>query len=537
MKIKILDCTLRDGGYYNKWDFDRKVVNNYLKSAKLSSIDIIELGFRSLPINNFMGPYYYTTDTFLDSLHLPEGPIYGVMINAKEFLANEDTDFRSIKKLFSEEKKSPISLVRIAINFVNAVEVKPIASKIKDLGYQVGLNLMQAHNRTLEEYINIGKMISSWNTVDVLYFADSLGSMGPNDVVQISKALRKGWCGALGIHTHNNKSLALINSLAGVDNGIDWCDSTITGMGRGAGNVTTENLLLETSRLGLHDGDANMLRATVEDFTIMKNEHNWGSNLYYHYAANNNIHPTFVQSLLEDKRYDKNQVFHALQFLAQQDSSAYSVDALHLAIYGKNKDVEGEWDATGWLKGKEVLIVGAGPSVKKYKNEIINYIKNVDPTVIFLNINKILPNSIAHATVVSHETRALFDAQEYDNLNHPIILPQARIGKMINDVLNDLDILDYGLKIEKNKFKIGKKSCIVEWALAAPYAFSLVTQAGVSKISLVGFDGYDADDPRQEEMNDVFYKYSLINNNIDIVSLTPTTYKIAQGSIFSPSMD
>ena len=81
--IKILDCTLRDGGYYNKWDFDEKIVKRYLSSIKASSVDVVELGFRSIPSKNtFLGPYAYTTDEFLSQLDLPEGLMYGVMVKS-----------------------------------------------------------------------------------------------------------------------------------------------------------------------------------------------------------------------------------------------------------------------------------------------------------------------------------------------------------------------------------------------------------------------------------------------------------------------
>ena len=85
-KIKILDCTLRDGGYYNNWDFDPQVVKRYLKSVNEASIDIVELGFRALPQPKFMGPHKYTTDDYIETLQLPNGPEYCVMIDAKDFL-------------------------------------------------------------------------------------------------------------------------------------------------------------------------------------------------------------------------------------------------------------------------------------------------------------------------------------------------------------------------------------------------------------------------------------------------------------------
>ena len=61
-KIKILDCTLRDGGYYNKWDFDNSLVQKYLHAVNDANVDIIELGFRNFPHDQFLGAFAYTTD-------------------------------------------------------------------------------------------------------------------------------------------------------------------------------------------------------------------------------------------------------------------------------------------------------------------------------------------------------------------------------------------------------------------------------------------------------------------------------------------
>jgi len=305
-------------------------------------------------------------------------------------------------------------------------------------------------------------------------------------------------------------------------------------MGRGAGNASTEGLILEMLRLGYHSGNAKMTQPAVEDFTVLKKKYNWGSNFYYHYASNHGIHPTFVQSLIEDKRYDNQQVLGALEFLTDLDSTSYSVEGIREAIYGNQTDVIGTWDASGWLADKEVLIIGAGPSVNIYREGILEYIEKAVPAVLFLNINHYLPCSLAKATIVAHKTRALFDSQQYHNLNHPIILPEARLGTFLKDQLKGLEILNYGLTLEEGSFSIGSNSCRLQWPLAAAYAFAVVTQAGASKISLVGFDGYSADDPRQEEMNDVFLKYSELDKGLKIKTLTPTTYRVEQSSIFSP---
>ena len=535
MKINILDCTLRDGGYYNNWDFDSETVKRYLNSMAESGIQFVELGFRFIPSETFRGAFAYTTEKFLNDIDLPKGPVYGVMLNGKDFINYEDGGLYQLNKLFLQEEESKITLVRIAINFDDALKTKKIAMRLKQLGYLVGINLMQANGKSDSDYIELAKHIDSWDTkVDVLYFADSLGNMHPEDVIRINKQLKIGWHGDIGIHTHNNKNLALINSLTAISNGINWCDSTMTGMGRGAGNVTTESLLLEMKKLGHSYGGIKSIHEIVEIFTLLKDDFKWGPNLHYHYAANHNIHPTFVQNLLSNQRYDNKQVINALEFLSDRKTTSFSIETLHQSVYGNINDSSGTWDATSWLKGREVLIVGAGPSVQQYSKGILNYVERFNPAVIFLNINQNLPSSIATATVVSHETRVLFDSNYYENLSHPIIMPKARLGSLLKDKKKGLEILDYGLTLKENNFIINPNGCVLEWSLAAAYAFAVVTQSGAKKISLVGFDGYSADDLRQEEMNEVFNMYLSIKKKLEIVTLTPSTYNIKHTSLFAP---
>jgi len=546
-EIKILDCTLRDGGYYNKWDFNRDTVDRYLTAVKASSVDVVELGFRSPPKNTFFGPYLYTTDEFISHLDLPKGPIYGVMINAKEFIGYSNNKESPINKLFQKKENSHVSMVRIAINFNNVVKSESIAKQLKDMGYLIGLNMMQAHGKSEKDYIETAKIIATWDAVDVLYFADSLGNMVPEDIQKICRSLKKGWSGTLGIHTHNNKNLALINSITAVENGVTWCDGTISGMGRGAGNVSTESLVMEMKLKGKHTGDATLLQESIEDFTHYKKIYNWGSNIYYHFASNNNIHPTFVQTLLSDVRYKNRQVLDILKNLCSKEvhfltgqsinSSDYSVEALNAAqttIYKGKNIPNGTWDATGWLADREVLIIGAGPNIKKYKEGIINYIEVHKPAVLELNINKSIPASLVTASVVSLEARAIFDVLQYGQLDHPIVLPMARVGNLIENFIEKLKIYDYGLAVKTDTFEFQPTGCRLHLPYTICYALAIANQAGGKTISLVGFDGYTSDDPRQVEMNTIFNQYKKVKNSVPIVSLTPTTYRLDQRSIFAP---
>ena len=85
-KFKILDCTLRDGGYYNNWNFEKKLVNEYLRAINETNIQYIELGFRTLDKKKIKGNTAYTTDEFINSLSIPKNLKIGVMVNASDFL-------------------------------------------------------------------------------------------------------------------------------------------------------------------------------------------------------------------------------------------------------------------------------------------------------------------------------------------------------------------------------------------------------------------------------------------------------------------
>lgn len=526
--VKILDCTLRDGGYYNNWDFDKDFVASYLRTMSLSSVKYVEIGFRFLAKNRFLGPYAYTTDAFLSKINLPENLIYGVMINAKEYIENNI----SLKDFFAIKEDSKISLVRIAINFDSAIGAKRLAYELKSLGYMVGLNLMQSNGKTQKEYSNIAKEISNWDTVDVLYFADSLGNMYPNDVKRIAESLKITWNKDIGIHTHNNKSLALSNSLEAVNSGVTWIDGTVTGMGRGAGNVETENLLLEICNEYMNKNSLKSLIKTVDDFNALKIKHKWGPSIYYNYAATKNIHPTYTQNLLQDDRYNDDDILSTLRSLSNHESTAYSEDLLRKATYGSNKTHKGEFNTKDFLKNKTVLLIGSGPSIIRYKDEIEGYIESKKPVVISINFNRNFDKKFIDIISACHETRIMADLNHYKNFNGKFLTPYQNTSALFGNTICKNNIIDYGLSVEKNALEVFDQGCILDSPLSVAYALSFCISTSAKNIEMVGFDGYGYDDLRQAEIESMLMRYYAIDNTPEISSLTPTNYNIKIGKLF-----
>ncbi len=534
--MNILDCTLRDGGYYNNWDFDPEVVTKYLNSVAEANIDYVELGLRNFAQVGFLGAFAYTTESFINTLTLPKGPTYGVMIDAKTILESGMTIEKAIDTLFVPATFSKIDLVRVAAHF-NEVEVSaPIVSYLKKLGYMVGFNLMQAGGKADDVIADKARQISHWEGLDVLYFADSLGNMDSQEVRRIVTALRTHWTGPTGIHTHNNMGKGLDNTLSAMDAGVSWLDTTVTGMGRGAGNTQTEHLLAY-----LDKGDSKYIAKPIYELVIrhfesMQKEYGWGSNLLYFLGAQNDVHPTYIQNLLSSTHYGTDEVIGAIDYLSKlEGTTSYNGAILDTALsFTDSKEVSGSRDVQGLFNGRDVLIIANAPNTEKYAPAIELYIKQTQPVVISINATAYISSDLIEYYVISHNSKFLSESKLYKGLDKPIILPRCRFTSNELGELEGINLIDFGLQVVKGTFATQGTYTTIPYDMTTAYILGVLLESNVNTISVVGFDGYAQDDVRQQEMVDILNLYHAHKNSIEIRSLTPTSYPIAKGSIYAP---
>ena len=119
----------------------------------LCKVDVVELGLRSNPEQCNLPSFETTTDSFLENFDLPTDLDYAVMLNAKEFfgMTSDEINFE-INQRFKKAELSPISIVRVAVNFDDALKTKTILNELRSLGYTLGLNLMQSNGKSSESY-------------------------------------------------------------------------------------------------------------------------------------------------------------------------------------------------------------------------------------------------------------------------------------------------------------------------------------------------------------------------------------------------
>ena len=519
-KTNILDCTLRDGGYYNSWNFSISTVKKYLTAIEHSSVSHVELGFRFLKKSSEHGMLAYTSEDFVDALDLPPNKSYGVMINAKDYLSSKNP-INDINKSFMEACGSKISFVRIAVDLPNASKCENIAKALHDLGYLVMINLMQANLYSEKELTRAINHIKKWGVVDVLYFADSLGSMLLKDVHALIKQIKKKWDRQIGFHAHNNMHLALSNAIGASEAGCKFCDSTFFGMGRGAGNAQTESLLLETGG----DYDNSKMQIALRSFEALKKKYNWGPNSLYHFAAKHKIHPTYIQRLLADKRYSSDYVVKTLSYLKDMKSSAYNEEMLSKLTYFSDSHHNGKWNASDYLKGKSVLLIGSGPSVKRNSKMIESFINEYSPFVITLNINPYIKRDYVNSVIASNINRILLDLDLYRTLNCNVILPKSCFSNLVKEKISESSILDYGLSIKEDAFKSNAKGCSSGWQEVTAYSLLFLLQASPKKLFLAGFDGYSKNDTRHNELNRIFTRYLNSKKSVEPISLTPSNHE------------
>mgnify|MGYP001232770945 CR=1 FL=1 len=526
--FNILDCTLRDGGYYNNWNFSKNVIQNYLNNISKTSIKYIEIGFRFSKKDYYVGNTAYTSDQLLSNLKIPNHLKIGVMINASELIDGKNSIKTNLSKLFKKKNKK-INFVRLACHFDEIPKLKTCLNWLRSKKYDVFVNIMQISEIDKNKIRSICKILSS-SKIKHLYLADSLGALRLNKFLKIIKNFKKYWKFNLGLHAHNNLNKALENSVFAINNGFKWIDSTILGMGRGPGNLLTEDILKK-----YYPKDVKFINSIkVFHFNKLKKKYNWGSNKYYRAAALNKIHPTYIQEMLSEKRYRKSDYENIIQNLKKTDAKKYNPRKLFTpsnAFLGKPK---GKWTPKNILKNKNVLIIGPGKTIEKNKEKIERYIDKKNLIVIALNTNTGISEELINFRLACHPLRIISDSFFHNNSRKPLIIPYSMLPKRLNEMVSIKNklIYDFGLKVSKKKnFKIFQKFCIVQNPLAITYALSICKAGEVNNIFLAGFDGYMSDDPAIDETAFILKNYQKKFKKTIIKTLTPTPYNLEKSHI------
>jgi 4-hydroxy 2-oxovalerate aldolase len=503
--MKILDCTLRDGGYYTNWDFDQELTNDYFKLVKSLPIEIIEMGYRgnTSKKNAYFGEYYFLTISNLKR-------IKSIIGNKKKISIMVDLkDWRSVSDLKKNLSKcrGVVDIVRFAVAPNKLGEFKDFLKVTKSLGFKVCVNLMYSHV-ILKNSELIRRVLKLKKFFDVLYIVDSYGTLITGDVENIINKIKKiDDKIPIGFHAHNNLEMALANSIEAIKNNIDYLDCTITGMGRGAGNLKTELLItyLNLKKKIMKINDYKNIAHVVNQFEEMKLKEKWGTSLPYMISGSTQNPQAEAMQLIKSKRYNLSDIISYLTKKEKKD-----------IIIKKSLS----------FKKKSILIIGGGNTVKKNYNYIKELLKkDLSIYIIFSSSRNFdLFNNIKNDSILC------ITGNEINKINKKKLITQKFL---VNNIVDDKTILPKNLK-NFHKLKVNNLDKKIN---NAPLAISLsaAKQINAKNVFLIGFDGYE----KLNKIND----YSLYNENqkifdfyknkLNLISLSDTTYEnVKKSSIY-----
>jgi 4-hydroxy 2-oxovalerate aldolase len=510
-EFKILDCTLRDGGYYTNWDFDRDTVDNYIISCNNLPIEYIEIGYRSIPLNGYYGEYFYLPKHVLNRIKSLSTKKLVIILNEK------DTRIEHIPQLL-EPCVGIIDLVRIALDPKEITRATILAKEIKKMGFEVAFNVMYMSKWKYQpNFLELLPQVDG--IVDFFYMVDSYGGVYPNDVKETTNLIREILPNTkLGFHGHNNLELALINTLTAIEEGCSIVDATVTGMGRGAGNIKTELLLTALNAKGTLEVDFNSLSKIVDSFSNLKRHYEWGTNLPYMFSGANSLPQKDVMNWVGKRYFSFNSIIRALQ---------------KISIPSVENDQLRKLDNV--TKFKSVLLVGGGSSVNLHQDAVLVYLmKNADTAIIHASsknalVFKNLSNK-QYFCLVGNEGYRMEDVFKMELPEDCIcILPPSprKMGtylpKYFKGDFYELDKYTFKTKLEEDSHT----------AIALQLAYDL----GAVEINCIGYDGYSYSlaDMKQQELfaeNQMLFSKFMEQSGIKILSLTPTSYELEINSIY-----
>ena len=297
-KIQILDCTLRDGGYCNNWHFGFENTKKIISSLVAANVEIIECGFLT---NRVSYDPDYTKFSSVDQIAavIPEnreGKLFVAMVNYEEY----DIDG------LPHYDGSSIDGIRVAFHKKNMAEALEFCKQIKEKGYLLFIQAMVSLNYSDDEFLSLIRAVNTFEPY-AFYIVDSFGMMKEKDVTRLFYMVEHNlkesiW---IGFHSHNNLQLAYSNALqlTKIQTSRSLIiDSSVFGMGRGAGNLNTELFIDYLNENTSKEYDIKPLLSIIDK--ILNNFYQrsyWGYSLPNYISAVHNAHPNYA-GYLDDKK-------------------------------------------------------------------------------------------------------------------------------------------------------------------------------------------------------------------------------------------
>lgn len=526
VNCSILDCTLRDGGYINKFDFGYNVIKDIINKLKESNVDIIECGFLKSGCFN------------------RDKTVFGSVESIKEFISPKRQDVMYVAMIaYGEISVDEISYcdgtsidgIRLTFHKHQIEEAFLAGKQLMEKNYKV---FMQPVGTTSYDDKELAELTERINILHpyAFYLVDTLGKMFAEDIVgmfhQVDKILDKDI--KLGFHSHNNLQLSFANAIALLALKSDReliVDSSVFGMGRGAGNLCTELVMKHVNRTcGNRYDVVPILEIYDEHINKILLTYKWGYSLPYFLASSNNCHPNYATHLVNKQTLSIKEINFILFSIKPEKRELFDKEYIEKLYIDFQKSTVDDTQTICALKelleNRDVVVIAPGKSILSDGEKIKRHCNDNDSLVISVNF---VPEHIGvDCLFVSNHKRyktlcetGLIKKPETVIVTSNIHAVEAKMPFTINytDYLVDSDIVsdNAGLMLIK-----------------------LLIKLKVKRVNLVGFDGFSVNridnyyhseytnstefSELGEKTNAIAGELKKLSGNIEIKYLTKSRY-------------
>ena len=473
--IKVLDCTLRDGGYCNEWAFGRDNIDKIVTKLVEAGIDIIECGFLTNKIKTYNPdvsryPSIGDITPILPKSH--DGYTFVCMANYGE------CDAESLP----ECDGSSVDGIRVAFHKKDVENALSLCRRIREKGYKLFIQAMVSLNYSDSEFLQLISKVNELHPY-AFYIVDSFGVMKRKDLIRLFYMVEHNLNRniTIGYHSHNNMQLSYSNAQALVDLHAAHdmiIDSSVLGMGRGAGNLNTE-LFVEylNDTIGSQYKLKPLLSIIDEVLNRFHQQNPWGYSLPNYLSAKHNAHPNYAGYLDSKKTLtveNMDEIFGMMEPAKRAAFDKAYIEELYVT-YLANRISWGRTDSDVNLmfKGKEVLFIAPGPSSLSEKDKIMDCARKAGIVTIGINFDY---------QVFDTDFIFLSNLRRYRELDvskHPKCIVTSNIPSQNTFYQADyLELLNDEESVKDN---------------AGMMLIRFLIKNGAKKIFIAGLDGYSTD--------------------------------------------
>lgn len=480
-KIKLLDCTLRDGGYVNDWRFGYTNIVSMFERLVDANVDIIELGFlddrRPFDIDRTIFPDTESADKIYGSLDKKDAMAIGMIDYGTCAIENlapcEESFLDGIRVIFKKGKMYP------AMEFCR---------QVKALGYKVFSQLVSVTSYTDEEMLELIKLVNDVQPYAVS-MVDTYGLLDDEWMLHLYKILDDNVLPGIGIgfHTHNNFQLGYSNALAflkyeGKHDVV--VDGTLYGMGKSAGNDPLELVAMTLNeRYGGHYNIDAMLEAINESVMDFYRKTPWGYKTFFYLCAKNKCHPNYLTDYEKEENLSVSMIDELLSTIEPEDKKLLYDKGVGKSYYEAFvKEHVNEGVAVNafldFIGSRKILLVGPGKNIALQAKNVQRFAEEIQPVIISINY---LPKEVtADCVFITNPKRYHDMTLPLREERHVAVKKLATTNVTCRNgrfdfVINRAPLLEKDEKIIDNSFLMLVK---------------FLHSIGVKEIFCAGFDGY-----------------------------------------------